>query len=95
MATWKVAKDKIKIFEHPNAEKLEIGLVGQFQVVVQKGMYQDGDEVIFIPAKSLLPDEVAEPYRAYLVGANKNRVHSTRLRGELSMGVVYPAAGFE
>lgn len=95
MATWKVAKDKIKIFPHPNADKLEVGLVGQFQVVVEKGRYQDGDEVIFIPAKSLLPDVIAEPYRNYLVGPEKNRVHSTRLRGELSMGVIYPADGFE
>ena len=47
MSTWRVCKTKISLFTHPNADSLVIGKVGSYQVVVQKGLYQDGDDVIF------------------------------------------------
>ena len=49
MSSWKVSKERITLFPHPNAEKLELGKVGAYQVVVQKGLYNDGDEVVFVP----------------------------------------------
>ena len=54
MSNWKVSKTKISLFVHPNADSLSIGKVGSYQVVVQKGIYNDGDEVIFVPEKSVL-----------------------------------------
>jgi hypothetical protein len=42
MSNFKVSKEKIALFVHPNAEKLQLGRVGSYQVVVQKGLYQDG-----------------------------------------------------
>lgn len=90
MADWKVSKEQIKLFEHPNADKMQLGRVGDYQVCVQKGVYKDGDIVLFFPEKSLLPDRLAEPYRKYLAGSDKNRVKAARLRGELSMGVIFP-----
>ena len=47
MSNWKVSKEKIELFVHPDAESIEIGKVGSYQVVVQKGLYNNGDEVIF------------------------------------------------
>ena len=41
MSNWKVSKEKIEIFTHPNADALLIGKVGSYQVVVQKGLYND------------------------------------------------------
>lgn len=90
MADWKVAREEIKLFSHPNAEKLEVARVGDFSLVVQKGLYKDGDTVVFVPRRSILPDHLAEPFRAYLSGPEKNRVKEVRLRGELSQGVTLP-----
>lgn len=92
MAEFQVIKAKVRIFPHPNAEKLELLKIGTFQAVVQKDIYRDGDTVIFAPEKSLLPDALAEDYRKYLRGAQQNRVGTIRLRGELSMGVIIPLA---
>lgn len=90
MAEWKVIRDKIQLFPHPNADALQLGKVGPYQVVVQIGLYTDGDEVVFAPEKSVLPESLAEPFRNYLRGKNSDRVGSVRLRGELSMGVIIP-----
>lgn len=87
MAKWEVIRGNIELKEHPNADSLQLGKIGSFQVVCQKGVYADGDEVLFIPEKSVLHDTIAEPYRKYLAGPDKNRVKAVRLRGELSMGI--------
>lgn len=90
MATWKVVKEKIKLFPHPNADLMELGKVGTFQVVVQKGLYKDGDIVIFAPEKSILTGRIREEYEKYLSGTNKDRVKSVTLRGEMSCGIIIP-----
>lgn len=90
MATWKVIKGRAEVFPHPNADKLEIVKVDKFQAIAQKGLYQNGDEVIFAPEKSILPDILAEGFRNYLKGPEANRVGSIKLRGEVSMGVIIP-----
>ncbi len=101
MSQRQVVKAHAKLFPHPNAERLELMKVGPFQMVVQKGLYQDGDTVLVAPEKSLLPLELAEHYVnsetgvSYLHGLEKNRVGVRRLRGELSQGVVIPVAGYE
>lgn len=96
MADWQVIADKIEIFPHPNADKMELGRVGPFQVVVGKGLYVSGDIVVFAPKRSVLPSDL-RPYfvneetgRTYLKGPNEDRVGSIRLRGEESEGVILP-----
>lgn len=98
MSQWKVSKEKIEIFTHTNAENLVIGKVGSYQVVVQKGLYNDGDEVVFAPEKSVLTGDIKSEYEKYLVGPDKNRVKGMRLRGEISSGIIIPKSlipGFE
>lgn len=96
MSEWSVIADKIEIFPHPNADKMELGRVGTFQVVVGKGIYKTGDIVIFAPKRSILPPELREYYRnedtgtSYLRGPNSDRVGSIRLRGQESEGVILP-----
>jgi RNA ligase (TIGR02306 family) len=94
MAIWKVVADKIQLFPHPNADKMLLGKVGGFQVVVAKSNnYQDGDVVIFAPEKSVLPEDLRPHYtnsetgQSYLSGSNHDRVSRVRLRGEYSEGV--------
>ena len=101
MSQRQVVKAHARVFPHPNAERLELLKVGPFQLVVQKGMYTEGDTVLVAPEKSLLPLELAIHYVnsetgvSYLHGPDKNRVGIVRLRGELSQGVVIPSAGYE
>ena len=90
MSNWKVFKTKIEVFTHPNADALNIGKVGTYQVVVQKGLYQTGDTVIFAPEKALLTGEIKTAFEQYLAGPNNDRVKSIRLRGELSCGIIVP-----
>ena len=57
MSEWRVFVDKIEIFPHPNAEKMCLGKVGTFQVVIGKGLYKTGDTVVFAPKRSILASE--------------------------------------
>ena len=90
MSTFKVSKEQIELFIHPNADSLEIGKVGTYQVVVQKGLYKNGDIVVFAPEKSVLTGDLKTEFEKYLVGPNKDRVKSVRLRGEVSCGIIVP-----
>jgi RNA ligase (TIGR02306 family) len=90
MSNWKVSKEKISLFVHPNADALQLGKVGSYQVVVQKGLYKDGDEVVFVPEKSILTGKIKSEFEKYLVGVEKNRVKAVRLRGEISSGIIIP-----
>jgi RNA ligase (TIGR02306 family) len=101
MAQRMVVKAHAKLFPHMGAERLELCKVGPFQLVVQKGLYSQGDVIIVAPEKSLLPPDLAARYVnsdtgvSYLHGEAKNRVGVIRLRGEISQGVIIPNTGFE
>lgn len=88
MSNWKVSKQRIKLFPHPNADALELGKVGTYQVVVQKGLYNDGDQVVFVPEHSVLVGRLEQEFKPYLAGKEKNRVKSVMLRKELSSGII-------
>jgi RNA ligase (TIGR02306 family) len=101
MAQRMVVKARAKLFPHSGAERLELCKIGTFQLVVQKGLYQEGDIIIVAPEKSLLPPDLALRYVnsetgiSYLHGVEKNRVGTIRLRGEVSQGVIIPDKGYE
>lgn len=95
MSNWRVSKERIEILPHYNADSLELAKVGTYQVVVKKGDLKTGDEVIFVPEKSVLPDSIADDFRNYLAGPEKNRVKSVRLCGEVSCGIALPVNGYE
>jgi RNA ligase (TIGR02306 family) len=90
MSNWKVFKTKIEVFVHPNADTLMLGKVGSYQVVIQKGLYQTGDVVIFAPEKSVLTGDIKSAFEQYLAGPEHDRVKSIRLRGEISCGIILP-----
>lgn len=95
MALFEVVKTKIKkIKEHTNADKLELGQIeaNSYQFVVGKGEFKPGDDVIYFPIDSLLPDELSEflNIKNFLSGKNKNRIKTVKLRGEISQGLVVP-----
>ena len=96
MSNWKVSVEEIKLFPHPNpeVERMELGKLGSYQVVVEKGIHKDGNKVVFIPEKSILPDYIKKEFENYLAGPNKDRVKSVRLKGEFSCGIILPLSFF-
>jgi RNA ligase (TIGR02306 family) len=94
MATFVVEVLSLTAVEpHPNADRLELAVVGNYRVIVRKGEFHAGDLVAYIPEASVLPDDLVErlDIRAYLAGPRHDRVRAARLRGVLSQGLVYPA----
>ena len=79
---------------HPNADRLDLAVVGDFRCVVGKDQYKAGDLVAYVPESSILPDAVLDRLgmrgSSLLGGADRNRVKAIRLRGALSQGVCYP-----
>ncbi len=77
--------DEIK--RHPNADALDIAIVGGWQCVVPKGEYAAGDTVVYFPPNTVLPVEVSDRFGVtkYL---SRGRIRCARLRGEPSFGLV-------
>jgi RNA ligase (TIGR02306 family) len=90
MSTFAVTVEKLRIYEHPNADVLELAEVGKYRAVVRKDQFQDGDYALYIPEQAVLPPELLEELglTGKLAGRDKNRVKAIRLRGELSQGIV-------
>ena len=81
-----------KILPHPNADKIELCQIGDYQSIVQKRTLNDGDIVAYIPEASIVPDGLLEQLglTGKLSGKAKNRVKAIKLRGVLSQGLIYP-----
>lgn len=92
--------DQVK--PHPNADKLELAIIGGWQVVVGKGQFKAGDAVVYFEIDSLIPISLEFEFlrkyayvkKGWLDGVVPNRegfrIRSIKLRGELSQGLVIP-----
>lgn len=91
MSAFDVKVYPLKITEHTNADKLEIAHIGDYQSIVSKGKYKDGDAGAYIPESSILPDSLIKEMglEGKLAGKAKNRVKAVRIREVLSQGLVY------
>lgn len=93
MSTFAVTLERIaNIWTHTNADRLAMAKVVSmsYQFVIAKDSFQVGDLVIYFPIDSLLSESIIEilGLTGKLAGADKNRVKTVRLRGEISQGVV-------
>lgn len=87
----RVPVTKIKeVMVHPNAERLSIYKVYDFNVVAGLNQYQIGDTVIYIPIDSILPEKVESKLFGpdSKVKLHKSRVKQIRLRGAVSQGMI-------
>ena len=83
----------------PNADAIELAVVGDFRSVVKKGEFAADDLAVYIPESAILPEWLlrsmgfwnAEKNAGTLHGAAGDRLKALRLRGCLSQGVLYPA----
>ena len=95
MAYFAVTIEKIKkVWKHPDADRLDlVKLEGMdFQCVVGRGDYKEGESVLYFPLDALIPDNVLDKMglKGKLAGSKRNRVKTIRLRGELSQGLIGP-----
>lgn len=84
---------------HPNADALELAIVGGWQCVVKKGEFKKGDLAVYIEVDAAVPLDT--PMFAFLEGKNNvtldgkryARIKTIKLRKELSQGLVIPMQG--
>lgn len=88
---------RVKLEPHPNADAIEICRVGDYQSIVRKGQFQDGDLAVYIPEQAIVPTWMLREMGMYdeerqkggLAGGLGNRVKAIKLRGVLSQGLMY------
>lgn len=83
------------ILPHPNADRLEIAILGGWRCVVGKGQFSPKETVLYFEPDSLLP---VHPVFEFLrkscfidkPWATGFRLRTIRLRGEISQGLIQP-----
>lgn len=93
MSTFAVTIRKLsKVWPHPNADRLDLAQVEgcDYQFVIPKGQYQVGDEVVYFPIDSILPQDVVAKMglTGKLAGKDRNRIKTVKLRNFVSQGVI-------
>ena len=81
----------------PDANAIEVAVVGDYRSVVSKGKFNPGDLAIYIPEGAVVPDNLLEKMNLVgkLAGHAKNRVKAIKLRGCLSQGILYNDYDFD
>lgn len=80
----------------PNADNIEVATVNGWEVVVKKGLYNEGDLVVYCEVDSFLPvrDEFEflrkSSFRTLADGSEGFRLKSIKLRGQVSQGLIVP-----
>ena len=74
---------------HPNpeVEKLEVGKIKEWPVVIPKGQYKDGELIVFIQIDSIVPE--TNPYFEFM-RRQKFRIWNAKFKGAPSQGLVCP-----
>ncbi len=80
---------------HPNADKLELAVVGGWEIITGKDNYVAGDVVVHIQPDAMVPQEWADKwdvtkYLSWKKNATSGRVRAARLRGVVSYGFLVP-----
>lgn len=94
MAEFECKVYKLRIEDHPNADRLELAVVGDYRAIVGKGQFKTGDLAVYIPEAAVCPEWLIEKLGLVgkLAGKQHNRVKAVRLRGVFSQGLIYPLA---
>lgn len=96
MSEFKCEVVRVQIEPHPNADAIEIAKVGDFQSIVKKGQFNDGDLAVYIPEQAVVPEWLLKEMGMWdeakqkggLSGSMGNRVKAIKLRGVLSQGLM-------
>lgn len=88
---YKVPYTKILAIEpHGGADRLEIAVVFGFKIIVTKGAYRVGDEIILIPIDSILPANIEALVfpEGSKIKLTNSRVRQIKIRGIASQGLI-------
>lgn len=81
--------------DHPNADSLLIGNVLGWQVVVKKGIHNQGDKIVFITIDTIVPKCSWSEFLVDPKNPDKPlRIKNKKLRNEYSSGLVIPLSEF-
>lgn len=89
MSDFRVEVRYVKIYPHPDADKVQLAQVDEFQAVVEKDRFQDNTLVAYIPEQAIVPDYIVDELHLEGKLAPNNRLKPARFRGILSQGLVY------
>lgn len=93
MSTFEVNVTRIRAIEPiPNADAIELAVIGEYRSVVRKNQFSAGQLAAYIPESALVPLPVLQALglEGKLAGSGKNRVKAAKFRGCLSQGILYP-----
>ena len=62
---------RVKLEPHPNADAIEICRVGDYQFIVKKDQFKDGDLAIYIPEQAVIPEWLLKEMGFWDEGKNK------------------------
>lgn len=81
-----------EVINHPNADRLDIIRINEWQCVAQKGTISEGDVVVYFEIDAILPIEVESKIfgKDSKVRLSNSRVKTIKLRGSVSQGLVVP-----
>jgi RNA ligase (TIGR02306 family) len=86
-----------EVFNHPDADRLDVVKVKGWEVITQRGAYSVGDPVVYFPPDTLLPDKYIaefgiEKYVKHAIDSagvkRPCRIGACRLRGRASFGFI-------
>lgn len=85
-----------EVIQHPNADALEIAIIGGWQCCVKLGEFVAGSKGVYFEIDSMLP--LDKPEFEFLAKRNErefegkvySRIRTMKLRGELSQGLLLP-----
>lgn len=88
---------RVKVHPHPNADRLEIAQVGDYQSIIGKGYIKDGELAVYVPEQAVVPEWLLREMKLWdetkgkgmCAGSAGNRVKAVKLRGVLSQGLLY------
>ena len=80
----------LDIQPHPNADRLVLGIIYGWQIVLPKDKYEVGSKIIFVPIDSILPEKIESLLfnKESKIKLNKSRVRQIKIRGSVSQGMV-------
>lgn len=92
MSKFEVLIYPVTLEPHPNADAIELAVIGDYRSIVQKDTLKNGDLVAYIPEGAIVPEWVLERLNLVgkLAGKQGNRVKAIRLRGIVSQGLCFP-----
>lgn len=78
------------ILPHPNADRLSIAKIYDFDVVVAKDLYKVGQKVIYCPIDSILPENIEKIVfpEGSKIKLNNSRVRQIKIRNFYSQGLI-------